>query len=79
MPMKVRTLIEALQKMNPEEEICVLLYSKDQFDYDPDDEVELTTEGWDKICQDFDEMPFNEIWESIAMAVCDEAQEKEVA
>lgn len=77
--MKVRTLIEALQKMNPEEEICVLLYSKDQFDYDPDDEVELTTEGWDKICHEFDEMPFNDIWESIADAVCGEAQEKEVA
>lgn len=77
--MKVRTLMEALQKMNPEDEICVLLYTKEMFDYAPEDEVELTTEAWDKICQDFDEVPFRDIWESIAAAVCDEAQEKEVA
>lgn len=75
--MQVKTLIEALQKMNPEEEICALLYTKQMFDYDPDDEVELTTEAWNKICQDFDEVPFKDIWESIAMAVSDEAQDKE--
>lgn len=76
--MKVQTLIEALQKMNPEEEICVLLYSKDQFDYAEDDEVELTTEAWNKICQDFDEVPFADIWESISMAVNDEATERAI-
>ena len=77
--MKVQTLMEALQKMNPEEEICVLLYSKDQFDYDPEDEVELTTEAWNKICQDFDEAPFGDIWESLASAVSDEATDRVVA
>lgn len=77
--MKVQTLIEALQKMNPEEEICVLLYSKDMFDYDPEDEVELTTEAWNKICQDFDEVPFRDIWESLASAVSDETTDRVVA
>lgn len=76
--MQIKTLIEALQKMNPEDEICVLLYSKDMFDYDADDEVELTTEAWNKICQDFDEVPFNDIWESLASAVSDEATEKAI-
>lgn len=74
--MQIKTLIEALNKMDPEEEICVLLYSKDMFDYGADDEVELTTEAWNKICQDFDEVPFQDIWESISMAVSEEATEK---
>lgn len=74
--MKVQTLVEALQKMNPEEEICALLYTKSMFDYDPEDEVELTTEAWEKICHDFDEAPFADIWESISMAVTDELREK---
>lgn len=75
--MQVKTFIEALQKMDPEEEVCVLMYTKDMFDYDPEDEVELTLESWNKICQDFDEVPFNDIWESISSTVCDEATEKE--
>lgn len=74
--MQIKTLIEALQKMDPEEEVCALVYDKSMFDYDVDDEVELTTEAWNKICQDFDEVPFNDIWESISLAVSDEATER---
>lgn len=75
--MQVRELIEALQDMNPEDSVCVLLYTKQMFDYDEEDEVELTTESWKKICNDFTEVPFKDIWESIAMAVSDEATDKE--
>ena len=74
--MQVKTLIEALQKMNPEEEICALLYTKDMFDYAPEDEVELTTEAWEGICHSFDESPFSDIFSSISMAVSEEATEK---
>ncbi len=74
--MQVKTLIEALQNMNPDEEVCALLYTKQEFDYSPDDEVELTTDAWNKICQEFDEMPFADIWESISMAVTDYVKEK---
>lgn len=74
--MQVKTLIEALQKMNQEEEICALLYTKDMFDYSPEDEVELTTEVWNSICQSFDESPFSDIFESISMAVSEEATER---
>lgn len=74
--MQVKELIAALQKMKPEDEICVLLYSKDMFDYSPEDEVELTTEAWNGICRSFDESPFSGIFESISMAVTEEATEK---
>jgi hypothetical protein len=75
--MQVQTLIEALQKLDKDAEICALIYTKDQFDYDPDDEVELTTEDWNKLCQEFDETPFADIWESIAMGVSDYAKDKD--
>lgn len=71
--MQVKTLIEALQKMDPEAHVCALVYEKCQFDYDEDDEVELTNEVWESICNSFDESPFNEVWDSILDAAASEA------
>lgn len=73
--MKVRTLIEALQKMDPEDHICALVYDKMMFDFDGDDEMVLTNDGWEKVCNEFDELPFSDIWESIHDAVLDHADE----
>jgi|Laugrefa1bdmlbdn_1035148.scaffolds.fasta_scaffold85497_1 hypothetical protein len=74
--MQVQTLIKALQKLNPAEEICAVVYTKSDFDYSADDEVELTQEAWEKICQAFDEHPENDLWESISLAVSEEAVDK---
>jgi hypothetical protein len=67
--MQVQTLIKALQKMDPTEEICAAVYTKSNFNYSPEDEVELTEEAWNKVCQDFDEYPESEMWENISAAV----------
>jgi hypothetical protein len=75
--MKVKDLQTFLSKLDPEQTICALVYEKSAFEYDPEDEVELTDASWEKICEQFDEMPFSDIWESISMAVSEFATEKE--
>ena len=63
--------------MDPESHICALLYDKSLFDYDEDDEVMLTDAAWNKLCDEFDENPFNDIWEFISDSVCDYSETKE--
>ena len=53
--MKVKTLLEMLGRHNPEEELCVLYWDKEQFDYRDDEHEVLTTEAWAEICKEFDE------------------------
>jgi hypothetical protein len=74
--MQVKTLIKALLAMDQEQEICAAVYTKSDFDYSPEDEVKLTEEGWNKICQDFDEYPESEMWENISAAVSEVAVPK---
>ena len=48
--MQVKDIIATLNNcFKQDEELVVLFYSKDEFDYEPDDEVVLTDEGWNKI------------------------------
>jgi hypothetical protein len=54
--MKVKDLIKALQETtNPDDEILVLWWEKQNFDFPEDYELTLTDEGWLKISQEFDE------------------------
>ena len=53
--MKVKTLLEMLSRHSPEEELCVLYWDKEQFDYRDDEHEILTTEAWAEICKEFDE------------------------
>lgn len=64
--MKVRHLMEHLSKMNPDDDICALVYDKTQFDFPDDDDLTLTKEGWEKLCDDFDEQPWSDIWQSLS-------------
>jgi hypothetical protein len=77
--MLVSDLLEILNRFSPDENICALIYDKSIFDYGDDDDMVLTTDAWNKICKEFDEMPFNDVWESINMACIDYAEIKEVA
>lgn len=63
--MKVAELIEALSKLSPDENVCALVYDKSQFDFPDDDDLSLTDEGWEKLCKDFDEQQFDDIWQSL--------------
>lgn len=48
--MQVKDLINTLtENYKPTDELVVLFYSKDEFDFEDDDEMVLTDEGWLKI------------------------------
>lgn len=47
--MKARDAVNNLQKLNPDDEVIMLLWSKDTFDDFSDEESTLTDEGWKKV------------------------------
>lgn len=74
--MKVKDLIEQISQWDPEEEVCVLTYRKELFEYDQEDDVELTRDGWAKVVSAFEENGFWDIHEEILMWVQDHVTEK---
>jgi len=74
--MQVKHLLEALSKMDPEDHICALVYDKSLFDFAEDDDIVLTKEAWEKLCNDFDEQPFDDIFQSIMDGALDYAEDK---
>jgi hypothetical protein len=74
--MKVKDLIKYLSEIDPEDSICALVYDKRQFDFPDDDDMILTNEGWEKLCADFDEQTFDDIYESLHMGALDYADTK---
>lgn len=51
--MKASELIKQLMELPPDEPVCALVWTKAEFDFTEDDEMELTPEGWQKVCEDF--------------------------
>lgn len=77
--MKVKELLAQLNEMNPEENVCALIITKEEFDYSDDDEVELTNEAWDEIVLGY-ETNWTEsmsLYESIGIAVAEMAVPKD--
>lgn len=72
--MRVKELLENLNKLNPEDNICALVYIKSEFDFASDDELTLTEEAWERICNEFDATPFSDIFSSIMDDVIDYAE-----
>ena len=51
--MKVKEVIEMMNRYSPEDELCILWWDKPQFDNL--DELVLDDTGWSRICKEFDE------------------------
>lgn len=64
--MKVQHLLDALSKLAPDEDICALLYTKKDFDFPEEDDLVLTNEGWEKLCNDFDDTPFLDVYDVLS-------------
>lgn len=77
--MKVKDLLNYLSKMDPEDNICALVYDKTQFDFPDDDDLTLTNEGWEKLCNDFDENGFDDIWQWLSDGAIDYAEIREIS
>lgn len=72
--MKVKELIDQLNQLNPDDSVCALVYTKSEFDFDDDDELVLTDEAWNKLCDEFDQVHFREIFQSLADGALDYAE-----
>lgn len=47
--MKAREAVDLIQKLNPDDEVIMLLWTKDTFDFDESDDVVLTDDAWKKV------------------------------
>lgn len=74
--MQVKHLLEALSQMDPDDHICALVYDKSLFDFAEDDGIVLTKDGWNKLCSEFDEQQFDDIFQSIMDGALDYAEER---
>lgn len=80
--MKVSQLIKVLQENNkPDDEIIVLWWEKQNFDFDEGDILELTDEAWLKISKEFDswDNAGEQVGEWIADAVLENAEETQLS
>jgi len=75
---RVKTLMEMLNRYSPEDNLCVLFWDKDSYAWSPDDEYLLTDEAWDEVCEEFDNWPDagSEVGEWIADAVGEKGELK---
>lgn len=76
--MKVGKLIEALGKYQADEDICVLWWDKETYDYNPLEEEHLSKEAWAEICREFHEWDEAglEVSQWIADAVIEKSETK---
>lgn len=79
--MKVSKVIEALQKLSPDDEILVLWWEKPFFEFAEEDELVLTDEAWSEISKEFDAWgnAGRDIDEWLTDAVLEHAETKENA
>ena len=63
--MKVSELVEQLSKLEPDSEVCALIYTKELFDFPDEDVLKLTDKGWARVVEGFEEETFDDIWISI--------------
>jgi hypothetical protein len=75
----IKQIIEMLSRYHPDDELCILYWDKEQFDYRDDEHEVLTTEKWAEICKEFDgwEDAGHSVSEWIADAVIEKVELKE--
>ena len=75
--MKVSELKEVLDKSPDDEDVFALLYTKDMFDFPDEDELLLTHAAWAELVAELEQVPFNDLWESVMDGVLDVAVMRE--
>lgn len=53
--MKAREAVDLIQKFDPDEEIIFLMWTKDTFDFDNNDDLVLTNKDWLKVVKEMEE------------------------
>jgi hypothetical protein len=75
--MKISELKEMLKEMKDDDDVFVLLFDKESFDFDPDDEMWLPAEKWAMIVAELEEVSFDSLRSDIFDAVVEYGELKE--
>jgi hypothetical protein len=75
--MKVSDLKEMLKEMKDDDDVFVLLFDKESFDFDPDDEMWLPPEKWATLVAELEEVSFDSLRSDIFDAVVEYGELKE--
>jgi len=75
--MKISELKEIIKEMKDDEDVFVLLFDKESFDFDPDDEMWLPPEKWAMIVAELEQVPFEGLRGEIFDAVVEYGEMKE--
>ena len=75
--MKVSDLKEMLKEMKDDDDVFVLLFDKESFDFDPDDEMWLPPEKWAMLVAELEEVSFDSLRSDIFDAVVEYGELKE--
>lgn len=75
--MKVSDLKEMLKEMKDDDDVFVLLFDKESFDFDPDDEMWLPAEKWAMLVAELEEVSFDSLRSDIFDAVVEYGELKE--
>jgi len=75
--MKISELKEMLKEMKDDDDVFVLLFDKESFDFDPDDEMWLPAEKWAMLVAELEEVSFDSLRSDIFDAVVEYGELKE--
>jgi hypothetical protein len=75
--MKISELKEMLKEMKDDDDVFILLFDKESFDFDPDDEMWLPAEKWAMIVAELEEVSFDSLRSEIFDAVVEYGELKE--
>lgn len=75
MQVKIKDILLLLSDLDPEENVLMIMATKEEFDYNEDDEVTLTQEAWDRIVLEYETgEEYHNLYESVGVAVAEYAE-----
>lgn len=73
--MKVQALLNQLNKLNPEDDVCAMLFTKEMFEAH---EYMVSDSDWSELCQSFDNSPMTaNVFEELSISIDYEVVEAE--
>lgn len=65
--MKVQELLEQLKNLDPQEEVCAMLFTRHMFEAH---EYKVPKEEWNNLCASFDSSPMtSNVFEELSMSI----------
>ena len=75
--MKISELKEMLKEMKDDDDVFVLMFDKESFDFDPDDDMWLPAEKWAMLVAELENVSFDSLRNEVFDAVLEYGELKE--